>query len=165
MSSTVDPRPAVSAERAATNGGAYSHSQNGARQQDRAYPQTGQDQKLGALVTRATRDLSELLRGEVALAKAEVAHDVKQAATGGGLFGAAALFGLFALLILSVAGVYGIHETGLSLVWCWLIVGGGYLLITLIAAGLGLLHMKRLRGARSTKRSAGASIAMLKRSH
>jgi hypothetical protein len=156
MSSTVDPRPAASAERAAANGTAYP--------QGRSDPHNGTDQKLGALVTRATRDLSELLRGEVALAKAEVAHDVKQAAAGGGLFGAAALFGLFALIMLSVAGVYGIHETGLSLVWCWLIVGGAYLLITLMAAGLGLLHVKRLRGARSTKRSAGASIAMLKRS-
>ena len=45
----------------------------------------GGDHKLTALVTSATRDLSALVHDEIALAKAELRRDVKQAATGGGL--------------------------------------------------------------------------------
>jgi putative superfamily III holin-X len=119
--------------------------------------------KLSALVTAATKDLSALVREEVALAKAEVRHDVKQAATGGGLFGAAGLFAVFALMLLSFAAAYGINATGLSLAWSWLIVGGAYLLIALACAGIGALRLKSLRIAEATKRTTGESIAALKR--
>jgi hypothetical protein len=121
------------------------------------------DRKLSALVTAATRDLSMLVRDEIALAKAEIRRDVKRAATGSGLFGAAALFGLFAVIMLSFAAAYGIHATGLSLVWSWLIVGGAYLLIAGIAALLGLLRLKTVHGPEATKRTTGESIAVLKR--
>jgi hypothetical protein len=121
------------------------------------------DRKLSALVTAATRDLSVLVRDEIALAKAEVRRDVKQAAAGSGLFGAAALFGLFAAIMLSFAAAYGIHATGLSPAWSWLIVGGAYLLIAGVAALLGLLRIKKVRGPEATKRTAGESIAVLKR--
>lgn len=119
--------------------------------------------KLSALVTTATKDLSTLVREEIALAKAEVKHDVKQAATGGGLFGAAGFCAVFALLLLSYAAAYGIHATGLSLAWSWLIVGGAYLLIALLCAGIGMMRLKTLRIAEATKRTTGESIATLKR--
>lgn len=119
--------------------------------------------KLSALVTTATRDLSTLVREEMALAKAEVKYDMKQAATGGGLFGVAAFCGLFALLLLSYAAAYGVHATGLSLAWSWLIVGGAYLLIALLSAGIGAMRLKSLRIAEATKRTTGESIATLKR--
>jgi hypothetical protein len=118
---------------------------------------------LSTLVTAATKDLSTLVREEIALAKAEVKRDAKQAATGGGLFGVAGLFGLFALIMLSFAAAYGINATGLSLAWSWLIVGGAYLLITAVCAGIGALRMKSLRIAEATKRTTGESIAALKR--
>lgn len=119
--------------------------------------------KLSTLVTTATKDLSTLVREEIALAKAEVKHDVKQAATGGGLFGAAGFCAVFALLLLSYAAAYGIHATGLSLAWSWLIVGGAYLLIALLCAGIGMMRLKTLRIAEATKRTTGESIATLKR--
>ena len=119
--------------------------------------------KLSALVTTATRDLSTLVREEIALAKAEVKYDMKQAAMGGGLFGVAAFCGVLALLLLSYAAAYGIHATGLSLAWSWLIVGGAYLLIALVSAGIGMMRLKSLRIAEATKRTTGESIATLKR--
>ena len=124
---------------------------------------TNGEAKLSALVTTATKDLSTLVREEIALAKAEARHDMKQAATGGGLFGVAGFCGLFALLLLSYAAAYGIHATGLSLAWSWLIVGGAYQLIALLSAGVGMMRLKSLRIAEATKRTTGESIATLKR--
>ncbi|HEV3168772.1 MAG TPA: phage holin family protein [Actinocrinis sp.] len=113
-------------------------------------------------MTDATRDLSALVREEIALAKAEVRYDLKQTAISGGLFGVAGLFGLFAVILLSFAAAYGIHAAGLGLSWSWLIVGGAYLLIAMAAAGIGVMRLKKLRMAEATKRTTGESIAALK---
>jgi Putative Actinobacterial Holin-X, holin superfamily III len=123
---------------------------------------SGVEPKLSTLVTDATRDFSALVREEIALAKAELRYDLKQAAIGGGLFGAAGLFGFFAVIVLSFAAAYGIHAAGLGLAWSWLIVGGAYLLIAVAAAGIGMMRLKKLRMAEATKRTTGESIAALK---
>jgi Putative Actinobacterial Holin-X, holin superfamily III len=122
------------------------------------------EHKLSALVSNATKDLSTLVRDEVALAKAETKRDVKQAATGGGLFGAAALLGVFTLVMLSLAAAYGLHDTGLGLAWALLIVGGVYLLTAGGCVAVGILRLKRMRSVPATKRSTGQSLAVLKRS-
>ena len=122
------------------------------------------DHKLTALVTSATKDLSALVRDEIALAKAELRRDVKQAATGSGLFAVAGVLAVFALIMLSFAAAYGIHAAGLGLAWSWLIVGGAYLLLGAICGGVGMLWLKRINGVDATKRSTNESIAVLKRS-
>ncbi len=121
------------------------------------------EQKLSNLVSSAAQDVSALVRGEIALAKAEVRQDVKQAATGGGLFGAAALLALFALMMLCFAAAYGLHATGLGLAWCFLIAGGGLLVLGGGAAAVGLARFKKIKGAEATKRSTSQTIAVLKR--
>jgi hypothetical protein len=121
------------------------------------------DQKLSALVSSAAQDLSALVRGEIALAKAEVKQDVREAATGGGLFGAAALFGFFALMMLCFAAAYGLHATNLGLAWCWLIVGGAFLVLAGGCGLVGLTRFKRIKGAQATKRTATQTLAVLKR--
>lgn len=119
---------------------------------------------ISALVSSATRDLSVLVRDEIALAKAELRRDVKQAAMGSGLFAVAAVLSVFALIMLSFAAAYGIHAAGLGLAWAWLIVGGAYLLIGGASAGIGLLRLKAIRGVDATKRTTNESLAVLKRS-
>jgi hypothetical protein len=121
------------------------------------------EQKLSTLVSSAAQDVSALVRGEIALAKAEVREDVKQAATGGGLFGAAALLCFFALFMLCFAAAYGLHATGLGLAWSFLIAGGALLLLAGGAAVVGLARFKKIKGAEATKRSASETIAVLKR--
>lgn len=125
--------------------------------------ETGQSTTISALVTSAAQDLSALVRGEIALAKAEVRQDVKEAATGGGLFGAAALLGLFGLIMLCFAAAYGLHATGLGLAWSWLIVAGAFLLVAGVCALIGLTRFKKIKGAEATKRSTAETIAVLKR--
>jgi hypothetical protein len=121
------------------------------------------DHKLTALVTSATKDLSALVRDEIALAKAELRRDAKQAVMGSGLFAVAGVLAVFALIMLSFAAAYGIHAAGLGLAWAWLIVAGSYLLIAAACGAVGLLRLKGIRGVDATKRSANESLAVLKR--
>jgi hypothetical protein len=70
------------------------------------------------LISRATDQLSTLVRDELALARAELTAKGKRAGLGGGLFGVAAVLALYGLgLILALAVVL------LDLVWpVWLAV-------------------------------------------
>jgi hypothetical protein len=124
---------------------------------------TDTEQKLSTLVSSAAQDVSALVRGEIALAKAEVRKDVREAATGGGLFGAAAVLGVFGLIMLCFAAAYGLHATGLGLAWCWLIVAGAFLVVGGGCGLVGLARFKRIKGAEATKRSATQTLAVLKR--
>jgi len=121
------------------------------------------EQKLSDLVSSAAQDVSALVRGEIALAKAEVRQDVRQAATGGALFGSAAVLGVFALIMLCFAAAYGLHATGLGLAWCWLVVAGSFLMIAGVCAVVGLTRFKRIKGAEATKRSTERTLAVLRR--
>lgn len=70
---------------------------------------TGQ-RSLGDLVSDVSLDVSQLMRGEIELAKAEIKEDVTHAGKGAGMFVGAALFGLYGLglLWLGLAGVIAI---------------------------------------------------------
>ena len=108
------------------------------------------DPTIGRLVADASRDISSLLRDEIALAKTELKISVKAGGTGLGLFGAAAFLVLLAIIMLSVAIAYFIHFTGLDLAWCFLIVFGLYVLI---AALLGLVGYRKVKQVRAPERA------------
>ena len=61
------------------------------------------DKSLGRLVGEMTSELSTLLRKEVELAKVELKEEVGKAGKAGGMFGAGAVAGYFALLFASLA--------------------------------------------------------------
>ncbi|CAM5643470.1 MULTISPECIES: phage holin family protein [Streptomyces] len=58
-------------------------------------PATG-DEPVGVLVSRASQQISELVREEMRLARAEMTQKGKRFGKGGGLFGAAGLVGFLA---------------------------------------------------------------------
>ena len=76
-------------------------------------PQTG-DRSLSDLVSELFSRLSTLIRGEVALAQAEVAAKVRGAAIGVGLIAGAALVVIAALVLLLVALAAALSNAGLS---------------------------------------------------
>jgi ABC-type multidrug transport system fused ATPase/permease subunit len=108
------------------------------------------DPTLGKLVADASRDVSALLRGEIALAKSELKVSVKAGGVGLGLFGAAAFLGLLAIIMLSVAFAYFLHMTGLDLAWCFLIV---FLLYVLLAALIGFIGYRSVKKVRAPERA------------
>jgi hypothetical protein len=97
---------------------------------------------IGQLVANASRDLSNLVRSEIELAKSELKTSAKAAGTGGGLFGAAAFLGVLAIILLSIAAAYGVSALGLHPALAFLIVAFVYLVV----AGVLVLIGKRLLG-------------------
>ena len=69
-----------------------------------------EERTLGQLVSDASKDVSELIRYEVALAKAEIQADVKRGAVAGGMFGAAGFIALLALITAVIALGLGLAE-------------------------------------------------------
>jgi len=61
------------------------------------------DEPLGELLRTATSDMSRLFRQELDLAKVEMKADIRQVGQVGGMFGAGAICGYFALLFASLA--------------------------------------------------------------
>lgn len=123
---------------------------------------TKAEPSLGELVAAASRDASILIRSEIELAKAELTAEAKKAAVGGGMFGAAGLFGLFAFIFLSFGAVYGLDKTALDLWACFLIVGGAYLLLAGILAAVGLRSLKKMGPPERTQRTIKETVATLK---
>ena len=92
------------------------------------------DQSLGQLVASATKDLSQLLRQEVALAKAEISRDLQAAGKGAGMLGGAGVSGLLAVVFLGIAAAFGLAALGLPLGVGFLLVGAGYLAVAGVLA-------------------------------
>jgi membrane protein len=96
----------------------------------------------GELVVRVSEQVSALVRGELELAKAELAEKGKRAGVGAGLAGAAGLLAGYATAILLVAAV-----AGLALVWpIWLaalVVCGGALIVAGVLALSGRSRLRR----------------------
>lgn len=102
------------------------------------------DNSIGQLVASASRDVSTLIRSEIALAKSEVAVSVKNGGIGAALFAAAGFILVLAVIMLSVALAYFIHMTGLDLAWCFLIVFAFYCLLAGLVAFIGYRKIRKV---------------------
>lgn len=91
----------------------------------------------GQLISQASDQLSDLVRSEMQLARAELMESVKHAGKGGGLFGAAGIAALYGLGVLIVAAVLGL-SVALDAWLAALIVG----IVLLAAAGVAALAGK-----------------------
>ena len=109
----------------------------------------GADRSIGDVLADVTRDVSTLMRQEVALAKAELKQSSSKAGKGIGMFAGAGVAGLLFLVFLSIALWWAIgNETGRG--WAGLIVAGIWLLIAGILAFLGKKELDRMRGLQQT---------------
>lgn len=97
---------------------------------------------VGTLLSDAVNQLTRLVRGEIALAKAEVAQNVRSAGIGIGLLVGAVILSLVALNVLAAALVAAVAELGLGAGWAALIVGAVLLLVALILALRGASALK-----------------------
>ena len=104
------------------------------------------ERTLGQLVADATHDLSSIMRGEIALAKAEIRADAKKAAAGGGMFAAAGVFAFLALVLLLFAATYGLVAAGLPVWLSFLIVAGVLLVVGAILVLVGKSKISKVKG-------------------
>lgn len=117
-----------------------------------AQPPTDES-SIGQLVVAIKDDVSQLVRGQIDLAKAEIRDDVKSASAGGAMFAVAALLLLIALVLFSIALVVVVRNTGITTGWSFAIVGGGYVLLAGILALIGRSAFKSANGTERTRAS------------
>lgn len=118
---------------------------------------------VGSLVSLAMKDVSQLLRYELDLAKLELKADVRRLGIGGALLGVAAFVGCLVLMLLCFALAYGLMALG---IWGWaafLITAAACVLVAGAAIGIGVLLFKRVRGMPKTRRTVQADMALLRR--
>lgn len=101
-------------------------------------PAEARDASVGRLVTQMSEQVSQLVRGELALAESELKQKGAKAAAGGGLFGGAALvavFGVGSLVTCAILGLATVLDAWLAA----LIVA----VVLLLTAGVLALAGKR----------------------
>ena len=113
----------------------------------RNVPVKDTDPTIGRLVHDASKDISTLISKEIQLAKSELKVSIRAGGTGIGLFVAAALLGVLAVIMLSVGLAYLIHWNGdgLDLHWAFLLVTALYLLLAGLFAFIGLRKVKQVK--------------------
>lgn len=112
------------------------------------------DLTLGDRLGNVTRDISTLMRQEVALAKAEVSESASRAGKAVGLLAGAAVAGFFLLMFLSVSLWRAIgNETGYG--WSALIVAVIWGIIAAVLGVLGKKALDQVRGVPQTADSLG----------
>jgi hypothetical protein len=124
--------------------------------------QPGGERTLGQLVADASKDLSTIVRSEIALAKAELQRDVQAGVIGAAMFVVAGLFAFLALILLLIAAAYGLVAAGLSPWLAFLIVGGALLLIGLLLALIGKSRLGKISPPERTIRTSKETVAALK---
>lgn len=120
------------------------------------------EETLGALIATASRDLSALVRSEIELAKAELRVDVKNGATGGAMFGAAAFLGVLVVILLSIAAAYGLVALGLHPGLAFLAVAVFYLLVAGVLVLVGKRTVSKVGPPERTIRTSKDTAAFLK---
>ena len=118
--------------------------------------ETGARPSIGDLVSTLSEKLSQLVRDEIRLAKVELAEKGKHAATGVGLFVAAAVLASVGFMVLIATAILGMIEAGMDPWLAALIVG---LVLVVIAIILALVGKKALeKGAPPVPAKSQASL-------
>jgi MFS family permease len=118
------------------------------------------DASIGELVRDATAQVSNLVRAEVELAKAEITRDVKKGLTGSVFF----ILALVVLLYSTFFMFFFLAELLDTWVWRWaafLIVFILMLVVTAVFALLGYVKVRRIRGPQQTIESVKETSAAL----
>jgi hypothetical protein len=131
-------------------------------------PAPASDQEsLGNLVALAAKDVSQLIRYEIDLAKSELRADMKRAALTGALFGFAAFIGCLVLVLLAFALAYGLHSAGIpgggGLYVCFVYAAVICILLAGVLAAAAVFGLRKFSGMKQTRKTVTEDIGMLRR--
>jgi uncharacterized membrane protein YqjE len=130
----------------------------------RRMPSSATDQSIGDLVSVAARDISQLVRYEIDLAKLELKSDVKRAGIGAGLLAVAVFAACLLLMLLCFAFAYGlaaIHAPG-GLWGAFLWVALAVVLLIMVAGLVALVLVRRLTKMSKTRRTLADDTSLLR---
>jgi uncharacterized membrane protein YqjE len=128
-----------------------------------AKPAGDDARSVGDLVSVAIKDLTQLIRYEVDLAKVELRGDMRRLGLSGALLATAVFTGFLVLVMLCFALAYGLQTLG---IWDWasfLIVAGVCVVLAAGAVGVVYLKVRRMSGLRMTRESVQEDLALLRR--
>jgi hypothetical protein len=104
---------------------------------------------LGEILGDISKDVSTLMRQEVALAKAELAESAKNAGKGAGMLGGAGVAGHMVLLFVSIALWWGLGAL-ITRGWSALVVAALWGVVAAVLASRGRAELKRVEGLPQT---------------
>ncbi|MGH3300253.1 MAG: phage holin family protein [Streptosporangiaceae bacterium] len=122
------------------------------------------DQSIGDLVSVAARDISQLVRYELDLAKLELKSDVKRAGIGAALLAIAVFAVCLLLMLLCFAFAFGLSAIGApgglwgAFLWAALACA----VLILVAGLIALLIVRRLTKMSKTRRSLADGVSLLR---
>jgi hypothetical protein len=116
---------------------------------------------VGELLGEITRDMSQLVRQEVELAKAELRQEATKAGKAGGMFGGAGVAGYMVVLFLSFALWWGLSNV-MDQGWAALIVAMIWAVIAAVLFAVARGRMREIRGLPQTSETARGIPAALK---
>ena len=130
-----------------------------------APPPRGSDSEksLGDLVAQAVKDVTQLVRFELDLAKLELRADARRLGLAAALLAIAAMSGCLVLVLACFALAYGLITIG---IWSWaafLIVAGACVLLAALVILVVVIKVRGLSGLRKTRKTVHEDFAMLKR--
>lgn len=107
---------------------------------------TGYENSIADVIRSTIHDAQELVRGEIALAKAELRDEVKRIGAGVAALAVAATAALIAVIFLLTAAAWGISAAFNMPAWVGFAVVGAVVLMA--AAVLAIMGRRRLNGQR-----------------
>lgn len=114
------------------------------------------------LIKSITDDVKSLVRGEIALAKAELIPSAKNAGIGAGMFSVAAYLGISAATLLLIAAALGIAALGVPTPLAFVIVAVALLLIAGLLAAVGRGLLKKVKPPTAAKDQAIETVTEVK---
>jgi len=124
---------------------------------------SARDQSLGTLVSLAVKDITQLLRYELDLAKLELKADARRLGIAGALLIIAAFVACLVLMLACFSLAYGLISLG---IWAWasfLIVAGACILLAALAVLIGALKFRGMTALRKTRRTVQDDLSLLRR--
>lgn len=107
---------------------------------------SGYDQSIADVIRSTIHDAQDLVRGEIALAKAELRDEVRRVGAGVAAFAAAGVAALIAVVFLLTALAWAIPAVMGWAAWTGFAIVGA--IVLLAAAALAMVGRKRLNGER-----------------
>lgn len=105
----------------------------------------GDGRSIGDLLGQVTADLSDLVRQEIALARAEATDSAKRASKAAGMFSGAAVAGHMVLLFVSVA-VWWALGNAIGRGWSALVVALVWAVVAAVLALQGKKNVEQVKG-------------------
>jgi uncharacterized membrane protein YqjE len=123
----------------------------------------GGQQSLGDLVSGAAKDVSQLVRYEISLAKSELKMDAKRIGITAAI-GVVALFvACLLVVLLCFAFAYGLAAAGIWLWAAFLIVAGTCLVLIALGGLIAYLIVRKVTGMKMTRKTVADDLGMLRR--